>query len=114
MSVYPSPNFFKLSSVKSIIYYIFKCGLHFLAMFKFFQRIIFACLLNEFFHVLALSYIAMIKFFFSIFQFKFSVFFIKFEISNPVVGYCQFFHVLRFWHPYMNKQILLVYEIGKF
>ena len=64
MSVYPSPNFFKLSSVKSIIYYIFKCGLHFLAMFKFFQRIIFACLLNEFFHVLALSYIAMINFFF--------------------------------------------------
>ena len=30
--------------VSMFIYYIFKCGLHYLAMFELFQRIIFACL----------------------------------------------------------------------
>ena len=44
--------------------YIFKCGLHYLAMFKLFQRIIFACLLKEFLHVLAISYIVLVKIFF--------------------------------------------------
>ena len=43
-------NFFSIIEVALIgvrvqdIYYIFKCGLHYLAMFKLFQRIIFACL----------------------------------------------------------------------
>ena len=33
------------------IYYIFKCGLHYLAMIKLVQRITFACLTKEFLHV---------------------------------------------------------------
>ena len=39
-------------------------------MFKLFQRIIFACLRKEFFHVQTISYIAMVKIFF---EFQFSV-----------------------------------------
>ena len=42
-------------SFKNIIYYIFKGGLRYLAMFKLFQRIIFAFLTKEFFS--RLSYI---------------------------------------------------------
>ena len=45
------------------IYYINKCGLYYLAMFKLFQRIIFACLTKEFLHVQVVSYIAMVKIF---------------------------------------------------
>ena len=57
----------------------------------------------------------MVKVFFSIFQFKFSVYYIKFEINNLIVGCCQSFpQLLRFWPPYMNYQILVVYEIGNF
>ena len=63
-----------------IFYYIFKCGFHYLAMVKLFQRIIFACL----------SYIRILqwlRFFFSIFQFKINVYFPKFEINNPILYY---------------------------
>ena len=48
-----------------VIDYIFYCGLHYLAMLKLFQRIIFACLTKELFHVEAISYIAMVKVFFN-------------------------------------------------
>ena len=42
--------------------YIFKCGLHYLAMLKLFQRINFACSTKElFFHVHAKSYITIFK-----------------------------------------------------
>ena len=56
-------RFFSLNSVSysfvvrllrgcfNLIYYIFKCGLHYLAMFKLFQQNIFACLTKEFSHV---------------------------------------------------------------
>ena len=58
---------FSLSFVSLIeFYYIFKCGLHFLAMLKIFQRIILAC-------------------FFSIFQFEFSACFTEFKIISPIV-----------------------------
>ena len=53
--------FFYLLSI--YFYCIFKCGLHYLAMIKLFQRIVFACLTKEFLHVLAILYIAMVKFF---------------------------------------------------
>ena len=54
-----------------IIYYVSKCGLHYLAMLKLFQRIVFACLANELFNVLAISYsVALKKFFFSFFQLR--------------------------------------------
>ena len=87
--------FFRFSSLKSmyifltlklttqysiIFYYIFKCGLHYLAMVELFQRIIFACL----------SYIRILqwlRFFFSIFQYKSNVYFPKFEINNPTLYY---------------------------
>ena len=60
------------------IYYIFKCGLHYLAMFKLFQRIIFACL----------SYIVYCndKNFFSFFQFDFSGYFTEFKLSSPILN----------------------------
>ena len=67
-----------------IFYYIFKCGLHYLAMVKLFQRKFFACL----------SYIRTLqwlRFFFSIFQFKFNVYFPKFEINNQLLRCCQNF-----------------------
>ena len=70
-------------SMNLSIYYIFKCWLHYLAMFKLFQRIIFACLTKEFLHV---------AIFFSIFQFEFSVFFVKIEICNPKMGCYKGYH----------------------
>ena len=82
---------YKFCVIKNIsIYYVFKCGLHYLAMLKLFLRIIFACLTKEFFHVEDISYIAVFKVF-SIFQFKFNVYLIKFENSNPILGFCQSF-----------------------
>ena len=82
MFIFPS---FKLTTQYSIIfYYIFKCGLYYLAMVKLFQRNIFACL----------SYIRILKwlrFFFSIFQFKINVYFPKFEINNQMLRRCQNF-----------------------
>ena len=45
------------------IYYIFKCGLYHLAMFKIFKLIIFECLTKDFLHVQAMSYIAMVRIF---------------------------------------------------
>ena len=62
-----------------IFYYIFKCGLHYLAMVKIFQHIIFACL----------NYILILQWFsfFSIFQFKINVYSPKFEINNPIFYY---------------------------
>ena len=71
------------------IYYIFKCGLHHLAIFKLFQRIIFAYLTEEFFHVKLYRILQWLRFF------NFPVWiqcdFTKFEISNPIVGCCQGF-----------------------
>ena len=40
-----------LNSFKSIIFFILKCGLHYLAMFKLFQRIVLARLTKEFLNV---------------------------------------------------------------
>ena len=63
-----------------IFYYIIKCGLHYLAMVKLFQRNIFAYL----------SYIRILQwlsFFFSIFQYKINVYFPKFEINNRIFYY---------------------------
>ena len=78
MFIFPS---LKLTTQYSIIfYYIFKCGLHYLAMVELFQRKIFACL----------SYIRILqwlRFFFSVFQFKNNVVFPKFEINNPIFYY---------------------------
>ena len=49
----PRPRDFPNSSLLFVslidIYYIFKCGLHYLAMLKIFQRIILACLKKSFF-----------------------------------------------------------------
>ena len=50
-SVHPSTNFLTFIYHLSFIFYIFECGHHYLAMFKLFQLIIFACSTNEFFHV---------------------------------------------------------------
>ena len=61
------------------IYYTFKCGLHYVTMFRRFQRIIFACLTKDFFHAEAISYIAMVKVFLD-FPVLFCVYFIKFEV----------------------------------
>ena len=61
------------------IYYIFKCGLHYVTMFRRFQRIIFACLTKDFFHAEAISYIAMVKVFLD-FPVLFYVYFIKLEV----------------------------------
>ena len=41
----------QLGTLISIYSYKFKCGVHYVAMFKFFQCIIFACLTNFFLHV---------------------------------------------------------------
>ena len=63
-----------------IFYYIFKSGLHYLAMVMLFQRNFFAYL----------SYIRILqwlRFFFSIFQFKINVYFPKFEINNTIFYY---------------------------
>ena len=50
--------------------YIFKCELPYLAMFKFFQCFVFACLTKDFLNVQAISYIPMVNIvFFSIFHF---------------------------------------------
>ena len=43
---------------------IFKGGLHYLATFKLFQRMIFACLMKDIFHVKTISFIVMVKIFF--------------------------------------------------
>ena len=42
---------------------IFKGGLHYLATFKLFQRMIFACLMKDIFHVKTISFIVMVKIF---------------------------------------------------
>ena len=64
----------------ALFYYKFKCRFHNLALVKLFQRFIF-CMFKLY------PYIAMVKIFFSIFQFKFNVYFPKFEINNPILFY---------------------------
>ena len=98
MSVYPSPNFLIFIYYLSI-YYIFKCGLHYLAMFKLFQRIIFACvatprvlegllilpqLLTS--QILVVFEICRFLWFFQNLDFRKIQ---KNEDLNPVVGYCE-------------------------
>ena len=57
------------------IHYIFKCGLHYLAVFKLFQRIIFACLG-------CIVYCNGSEFF-SIFEFDFSGYYYRVKIKQP-------------------------------
>ena len=84
MSVYPWPNFFNY--YLSIIY--LNAGFTISPCLSF--STYYFCMFNKvIFSRLAISYIAMVKVFFSIFQF--SVYFIKFEISNPILGFCQSF-----------------------
>ena len=77
-----------------IICYIIKCGIHYLATFKLFELITFACLTKEFFHHKAISYIAMVK----IFYFELSVCVTEIKISNLI----------------RNAQNLSIYEMRQF
>ena len=51
---------------------------------------------------------------FSIFQIEVQDYFINFERSNPIMESYKDSHGLRVWPPYMDNQILLVYEIRQF
>ena len=99
LNVYPSPNFLTFIYYLSI-YYIIKCGLHYLAMFKLFQRIIFARVATP--RVLwGVANLASNSHLSNHCSFRDMTFFMifsknldfekfqKVEDFNPVVGYCE-------------------------
>ena len=71
-----------------IIYNIFKCGLHYLATFNVFQRIIFASLGKNFFTFKLYRILQWLRLFFD-FQVEFNVYLTEFKISSLIVECCQ-------------------------
>ena len=96
------------------IYFIFKCGLHYLAMLKLFQRIVFACLTKSFCTFKLYRILQWLRFF-SDFPLRIQCFFFtEFKISSPIVDAARIpteVEILAFNYECPN---LLVYEIRRF